>query len=171
MGSVEGSSGPVYIQYRWSRMSETVKLRNTSVRGRRSIYSRYVKEHLFGFLKQKENNPKNMKEKSTFIKTNKVTIEETLLYQEVAEEYKNSHTAMITRPPPVPVPAPRKPPFSATAFQSRTLSELDAALKEFKLSTAASRKSLKQSQIDLSEIEESVEIMIRSRPCTPVPEI
>merc|ERR1719318_2326062 len=46
-----------------------------------------------------------------------------------------------------PLPTMRRPPSSATTAQSRPVSQLDAALKQFKLSTAASRENLRSSRV------------------------
>lgn len=56
-----------------------------------------------------------------------------------------------------------RPPCSATASQTRPLSQLDAALKQFKVSTAASRENLRSSHQDLSQVEEQVRNMTLSR--------
>jgi len=68
-----------------------------------------------------------------------------------------------------PLPTMRRPPSSATTIQSRPVSQLDAALKQFKLSTAASRENLRSSRVDISQVEEQVKIMVTSRPSTPTP--
>jgi len=67
-----------------------------------------------------------------------------------------------------PLPNVRRPPSSATTAQSRPVSQLDAALKQFKLSTAASRENLRSSRVDISQVEEQVRVMVSSRPSTPV---
>jgi len=67
-----------------------------------------------------------------------------------------------------PLPNVRRPPISATTAQSRPVSQLDAALKQFKLSTAASRENLRSSRVDISQVEEQVRVMVSSRPSTPV---
>jgi len=66
-----------------------------------------------------------------------------------------------------PLPSMRRPPSSATTAQSRPVSQLDAALKQFKLSTAASRENLRGSRVDISQVEEQVKAMVTSRPSTP----
>eukprot|EP00092_Neocalanus_flemingeri_P072385 GFUD01089121.1.p1 GENE.GFUD01089121.1~~GFUD01089121.1.p1 ORF type:complete len:292 (-),score=132.93 GFUD01089121.1:232-1107(-) len=68
-----------------------------------------------------------------------------------------------------PLPTIRRPPCSATTTQSRPVSSLDAALKQFKLSTAASRENLRSSRQDISQVEEQVKTMVTSRPSTPTP--
>ena len=68
-----------------------------------------------------------------------------------------------------PLPTIRRPPCSATTAQSRPVSQLDAALKQFKLSTAASRENLRGSRVDISQVEEQVKTMVTSRPSTPTP--
>jgi len=68
-----------------------------------------------------------------------------------------------------PLPSMRRPPSSATTAQSRPVSQLDAALKQFKLSTAASRENLRGSRVDISQVEERVKTMVTSRPSTPTP--
>ena len=79
-------------------------------------------------------------------------------------EIPNDNLEPTARLPP---PSPRKLPCSATAALSRTISELDSALKEFKLSTEASRESLKTCPHEHCQME-TVRIMIRNRPSTPV---
>merc|ERR1712106_1061298 len=66
-----------------------------------------------------------------------------------------------------PLPSMRRPPSSATTAQSRPVSQLDAALKQFKLSTAVSRENLRGSRVDISQVEELVKTMVTSRPSTP----
>ena len=68
-----------------------------------------------------------------------------------------------------PLPSMRRPPSSATTAQSRPVSQLDAALKQFRLSTAASRENLRSSKVDISQVEEQVKTMVTSRPSTPTP--
>jgi len=68
-----------------------------------------------------------------------------------------------------PLPSIRRPPSSATTAQSRPVSQLDAALKQFRLSTAASRENLRSSKVDISQVEEQVKTMVTSRPSTPTP--
>ena len=68
-----------------------------------------------------------------------------------------------------PLPTMRRPPSSATTAQARPVSQLDAALKQFKLSTAASRENLRSSRVDISQVEEQVKAMVTSRPSTPTP--
>jgi hypothetical protein len=68
-----------------------------------------------------------------------------------------------------PLPTMRRPPSSATTAQSRPVSQLDVALKQFKLSTAASRENLRSSRVDISQVEEQVKAMVTSRPSTPTP--
>merc|ERR1719350_847196 len=68
-----------------------------------------------------------------------------------------------------PLPTMRRPPSSATTAQPRPVSQLDAALKQFKLSTAASRENLRSSRVDISQVEEQVKTMVTSRPSTPTP--
>jgi len=65
------------------------------------------------------------------------------------------------RPPPAPGRPPIHPrttPSSATANVSRPVSDLDSALRQFKLSTAESRESLRTlgSRQDLTQVEERV---------------
>merc|ERR1712203_767447 len=66
------------------------------------------------------------------------------------------------RPPPGPGRPPIHPrtttPSSATANVSRPVSDLDSALRQFKLSTAESRESLRTlgSRQDLTQVEERV---------------
>jgi len=54
-----------------------------------------------------------------------------------------------------------RPPSSATASQSRPISQLDVALKQFKESTMASRENLRISQQDLREVEQVVNSTVR----------
>jgi len=68
-----------------------------------------------------------------------------------------------------PLPTMKRPPSSATTTQSRPVSQLDVALKQFKLSTAASRENLRSSRVDISQVEEHVKTMLTSRPSTPTP--
>ena len=191
-------------------MADTVVvLRNKSAKGRKSLYSRYVKENIFNFGKTKD----NAFDKNQFTKrvrphvnlydiTKKTDKEGDDTKMKCVENYKvnysksnnnnkpndnnniesnnnnsnyninnNSNHSTAARPPPAPTPrTSRRPPCSATAIQSRTTNDLDSALKEFKLSTAASRESLKSSRLDLTQMEESVKTMMRSRPSTPLPE-
>jgi len=64
---------------------------------------------------------------------------------------------MMTSSPPLSRGRPTTP-SSASTLNSRPLSELDSALRQFKVSTAASRESLRNlgSNQDLSQIEEQV---------------
>jgi hypothetical protein len=62
-----------------------------------------------------------------------------------------------------PLPSTRKPPSSATTAHTRPVSQLDAALQQFKLSTAASRENLRGSRVDISK----VKTLVTSRPSTP----
>jgi len=87
------------------------------------------------------------------------------------EEEKEAETTVViptitTNKPPLPVG--RRLPSSATTTNTRPMSQLDAALKQFKLSTAASRENLRNSRQDLSQMEEQVKVQLRSRPATPV---
>lgn len=74
--------------------------------------------------------------------------------------------SITTTKPPLPVS--RRVPASATTAHTRPMSQLDDALKQFKLSTAASRENLRNSRQDLNQMEEHVKVMIRSRPATPL---
>merc|ERR1712142_18367 len=73
-----------------------------------------------------------------------------------------------------PLPTTRRPPSSATTAQSRPVSQLDAALKQFRLSTAASRENLRSSRVDLEKMEDTVRSIVGSRPSsragTPTPD-
>jgi len=73
---------------------------------------------------------------------------------------------ITTNKPPLPVG--RRLPSSATTSHTRPMTQLDEALKQFKLSTAASRENLRNSRQDLSQMEEQVKVQLRSRPATPV---
>merc|ERR1711997_607431 len=79
------------------------------------------------------------------------------------EEKEAERTVVIptitTNKPPLPVG--RRLPSSATTTHTRPMSQLDEALKQFKLSTAASRQNLRK-------MEEQVKVQLRSRPATPV---
>ena len=66
-----------------------------------------------------------------------------------------------------PLPSTRKPPSTATTTHTRPVSQLDTALKQFKLSTAASRENLRSSRMDISQVEDQVKTMVTSRPATP----
>ena len=85
------------------------------------------------------------------------------------EEKETSPSIPIISASRPPLPTIRRPPCSATTAQSRPVSQLDAALKQFKLSTAASRENLRSSRVDISEVEEQVKAMVTSRPSTPTP--
>jgi len=74
------------------------------------------------------------------------------------------------RPPPGPGRPPIHPrttttPSSATANVSRPVSDLDSALRQFKLSTAESRESLRTlgSRQDLTQVEERVRVLPTSQ--------
>jgi len=83
------------------------------------------------------------------------------------EEEKTPVIPTITTSKP-PLPAGRRLPSSATTSHTRPMSQLDEALKQFKLSTAASRENIRNSRQDLSQMEEQVKVELRSRPATPV---
>eukprot|EP00092_Neocalanus_flemingeri_P036842 GFUD01040103.1.p1 GENE.GFUD01040103.1~~GFUD01040103.1.p1 ORF type:complete len:268 (-),score=106.83 GFUD01040103.1:227-1030(-) len=83
------------------------------------------------------------------------------------EEKETSPSIPIISTSRPPLPTIRRPPCSATTAQSRPVSSLDAALKQFKLSTAASRENLRSSRQDISQVEEQVKAMVTSRPSTP----
>merc|ERR1711976_594892 len=74
-------------------------------------------------------------------------------------------TITTTKPP---LPVSRRVPVSATTAHTRPISSLDEALKQFKMSTAASRENLRNSRQNLDQMEEQVKVMIRSRPATPL---
>jgi len=73
---------------------------------------------------------------------------------------------ITTTKPPLPVG--RRLPSSATTSHTRPMSQLDDALKQFRMSTAASRENLRNSRQNLDQMEEQVKVMIRSRPATPL---
>ena len=50
----------------------------------------------------------------------------------------------------------RRLPSSATTAHTRPMSQLDDALKQFKMSTAASRENLRNSRQNLDQMEEQV---------------
>jgi len=83
------------------------------------------------------------------------------------EEEKTPVIPIITTSKP-PLPGGRRLPSSATTSHTRPMSQLDEALKQFKLSTAASRENIRNSRQDLSQMEEQVKVELRSRPATPV---
>jgi len=85
------------------------------------------------------------------------------------EEQAASPTVPIMNSSRPPLPSMRRPPSSATSTQSRPVSQLDAALKQFKVSTAASRENLRSSRVDISPVEEKVKTLVTSRPSTPTP--
>jgi len=66
-----------------------------------------------------------------------------------------------------PLPCSRRPPASASSTLSRPVTQLDSALKQFRLSTAASRENLRNSRVDISQVEQQVKTMVTSRPSTP----
>jgi len=72
---------------------------------------------------------------------------------------------ITTTKPPLPG---RRLPSSATTSHTRPMSQLDDALKQFRMSTAASRENLRNSRQNLDQMEEQVKVMIRSRPATPL---
>ena len=83
------------------------------------------------------------------------------------EEKETSPSIPVMSSSRPPLPTIRRPPCSATTAQSRPVSQLDAALKQFKLSTAASRENLRSSRVDIFQVEEQVKAMVTSRPSTP----
>merc|ERR1712126_697663 len=82
------------------------------------------------------------------------------------KEEPSTLPSITTTKPPLPVS--RRLPSSATTAHTRPMSQLDDALKQFKLSTAASRENLRNSRQDLNQMEEQVKVAIRSRPATPL---
>ena len=94
-------------------------------------------------------------------------LEITALCGDVKEEKQPAPSIPSSSRPPLPTM--RRPPSSATTAQSRPVSQLDVALKQFKLSTAASRENLRSSRVDISQVEEQVKAMVTSRPSTPTP--
>jgi len=86
-----------------------------------------------------------------------------------SEEKETSPSIPVISASRPPLPTMRRPPCSATTAQSRPVSQLDSALKQFKLSTAASRENLRSSRVDISQVEEQVKAMVTSRPSTPTP--
>merc|ERR1712198_366851 len=85
---------------------------------------------------------------------------------EKEEPVSPSVPTITTTKPPLPVS--RRVPVSATTAHTRLISSLDEALKQFKMSTAASRENLRNSRQNLDQMEEQVKVMIRSRPATPL---
>jgi len=79
------------------------------------------------------------------------------------EEVVTPSVPIITTNRP-PLPTSRRIPLSATTTQSRPVSQLDAALKQFKVSTAASRENLRSSRVDLEKMDETVRDIVASRP-------
>ena len=51
----------------------------------------------------------------------------------------------------------RRLPSSATTIHTRPMSQLDDALKQFRMSTAASRENLRNSRQNLDQMEEQVD--------------
>jgi hypothetical protein len=66
-----------------------------------------------------------------------------------------------------PLPSTRKPPSSESTAHTRPVRQLDTALKQFKVSTTASRENLRSSRVDISQVEDQVKTMVTSRPGTP----
>ena len=95
-------------------------------------------------------------------------LEITALCGDVKEEKQPAPSILMSSGRP-PLPTMRRPPSSATTRQSRPVSQLDVALKQFKFSTAASRENLRSSRVDISQVEEQVKAMVTSRPSTPTP--
>merc|ERR1712025_988052 len=121
------------------------------------------------FFKKKKKDPKKINV------TEEELGKESTIVNEVPKVDLNEHSIHDPDPIPTPTPpsprpvtpaskppaAPRaaflgRPPSSATASQSRPISSLDAALKDFKASTMASRESLRTSHQDLREVEKAV---------------
>ena len=57
-------------------------------------------------------------------------------------------------------PVGRRLPSSATTSHTRPMSQLDDALKQFRMSTAASRENLRNSRQNLDQMEEQVDIIL-----------
>jgi len=105
------------------------------------------------------------------------SLEEDLEIQAICKDDKEEEVVtpsvpIITSNRP-PLPTGRRIPPSATSTQSRPVSQLDAALKQFKVSTAASRENLRSSRVDLEKMEDTVRNIVASRPssraATPTP--
>merc|ERR1719378_1412990 len=106
------------------------------------------------------------------------SLEEDLEIQAICKDEKEEKSVTPTAPILTnnrpPLPTSRRVPPSATSTQSRPVSQLDAALKQFKLSTAASRENLRSSRVDLEKMEDTVRSIVGSRPSsragTPTPD-
>jgi len=85
--------------------------------------------------------------------------------EEEKEPISVSNLATSSSKPPLP--CSRRPPASASSTLSRPVTQLDSALKQFRLSTAASRENLRNSRVDISQVEQQVKTMVTSRPSTP----
>merc|ERR1719317_955113 len=84
---------------------------------------------------------------------------------------EEKETIIASRPIPSsgrpPLPVTRRHPASASCTMSRPVTELDIALKQFRLSTAASRENLRNSRLDISQMEQQVKTIMTSRPSIP----
>jgi len=106
------------------------------------------------------------------------SLEEDLEIQALCKDEKEEKVVTPTAPIITnnrpPLPTSRRVPPSATSTQSRPVSQLDAALKQFRLSTAASRENLRSSRVDLEKMEDTVRSIVGSRPssraATPTPD-
>ena len=85
------------------------------------------------------------------------------------EGKESSPSILIMHSSRPPLPSIRRPPSSASTAQTRPVSQLDAALRQFKQDTVASRENLRSSRVDISMVEEKVRTMVTSRPSTPTP--
>ena len=142
---------------------------------RKSIFSRYVKDYVISFGKRSYSKSKEkLIEPVTIHEIDCKLVDSDGIKEENDREKPNIDDYVVKEPyfkndtATVPPPCRRRPPCSATDVPSRTITELYSGLKEFKLTTAASRESLRTCQHDHCQIEKTVKIMIRSRPSTPV---
>jgi len=121
----------------------------------------------------------NSQQNQTVVKRNasENSLDEDLEIQAICKDDKEEEVVtpsvpiIISNRPPLPIS--RRIPPSATSTQSRPVSQLDAALKQFKVSTAASRENLRISRVDLEKMEDTVRNIVTSRPssraATPTP--
>merc|ERR1712025_475159 len=124
------------------------------------------------FFKKKKKDPKKInvteeelgKESTIVNEVPKVDLKEPSIQEPDPIPTPTPPSPRPVTPASKPPAAPRaaflgRPPSSATASQSRPISSLDAALKEFKASTMASRENLRSSHQDLREVERTVNSM------------
>jgi hypothetical protein len=153
-----------------------------------NILERLLKRFAFGSKKQKENSAatrdteventkeeiesnKDMKLQDDIKHCSTTSLDEDLeisaLCRDGNDEPETSPSTPVMSSSRPPLPSTRKPPSSASTAHTKPVSQLDAALKQFKLSTAASRENLRSSRVDISQVEHQVKTMVTSRPATP----